>query len=362
MKTILLSTSTLWNCGDDFIRDGLLELLKPKDDIRMIWWNRGYGISNAYANSLKENLALMNYFLVAGTPKWVFNNEAIYKYCLKKAIPLSIIGVGTRDIINNSQYRLLKKIAQSGLCECALARDHIAYSTLEELGFKDVELILDPCFFKAPLSDQREKINIIGWRKQYHLDGDPLLVSKHPFYVVKEVLKKIFFRQKQRSRNKAQYDKLLKDIFDQLPDPKKVIVHDNREIKPAEKLFGKDSVFYATDYNNIFSNYARAKFYVGSRIHGAIPSLIHGANIQLLYTTNKSDVLNSAMSLLSKYYPDIQNSCNIFQFNQSVQADELLSNKQVIDQNQLNHAIEREKLRVRQLIATKPHLSKYLLI
>jgi len=67
MKTVLLGTTSLWNCGDDFIREGVLELLQLKSGVRTLWWNRGYGIKNAYANDLDTNLPLIDYFIAAST-------------------------------------------------------------------------------------------------------------------------------------------------------------------------------------------------------------------------------------------------------------------------------------------------------
>ena len=103
MKTILISTSSLWNCGDDFIREGVMETLDVRDDVRTLWWNRGFGIGESYANDLKLNLSHADYVVIAGTPKWIFNNERIYQHCLQKKIPLALIGVGTRDLIDGGQ-------------------------------------------------------------------------------------------------------------------------------------------------------------------------------------------------------------------------------------------------------------------
>ena len=67
MKTLLLSTSSLWNCGDDFIREGVMELMQFRPDVRILWWNRGYGITDTYANDLRINLPHVDYVILAGT-------------------------------------------------------------------------------------------------------------------------------------------------------------------------------------------------------------------------------------------------------------------------------------------------------
>ncbi len=362
MRTLLFSTSSLWNCGDDFIRDGVTELLQLKDDVRVLWWNRGFGMTPTFANSLRTNLPLMDYFLVAGTPKWVYNNEKIYLYCLKHAVPLSLIGVGTRDIINNRQLKLMKRVAGSSLCELALARDHIAYRTLkDELGFKNVELILDPCFFKQPCQfTSTEKQHILGWREQFGLlYGDPLLPVRHPLYVASAVLKKMFGNIGQRL-NRTAYDQCFKEIYRKLPTPKLVVVHDNREVSKAERLFGKDQVYYASDYHDMFNMFARAKTYTGSRIHGAIPAIIHGASIRLVYTNSKAVLLKDSTDILSKYYPSVTKHIHVDIVGdvQSLAVD--IDDSATMDLDSLRKGIGEEKKRVRNILKNAPILSQYM--
>lgn len=361
MKTILLSTSSLWNCGDDFIREGVLELLQLKEDVRTLWWNRGFGISKTYANSLKVNLPLMNYFIVAGTPKWIFNSEPIYRYCLKKGTPLSIIGVGTRDIYGKSQYNLLKKVAKSGLCEAALARDKSAAETLQELGFKDVELILDPCFFKKPIHQDIRELNILGWREQYSLDADPKLLIRFPGYALRALLEKKIFKRENLVKKRKLYNEFMLNVFNKLPNPKLVTVHDNREIKKAEELFGKEYVFYSTDPNKLFAKYSKAKFYIGSRIHGALPALLHGASIHLIYTTKKSQVLSDAIRILSPNVKDIQTRIKIDIFNTNQRPETIEPPEQPSNNTLLNSALTKERERVHNILKSKPILKKYIL-
>lgn len=162
MKTILFSTTSLHNCGDDFIRDGLLNLINLKPKTNTIWWNRAAVIKRKFSNDLKINLSLMDYFIIAGTPKWIGKNEKIYRYCLKKRVPLSIIGVGTAGGLKNIiQKRLMEKVAASNLCEVALARDYLAKETLEKSGFQNVKLMLDTAFFNFNPQKNDSKYNKI---------------------------------------------------------------------------------------------------------------------------------------------------------------------------------------------------------
>ncbi|ABZ76851.1 hypothetical protein Shal_2292 [Shewanella halifaxensis HAW-EB4] len=361
MKTILFSTSSLWNCGDDYIRDGVNELLQLKEDVRVLWWNRGFGITNSYANALKVNLPLMDYFIVAGTPKWIFNNEKIYQYCLDHSIPLSIIGVGTKDFVTSAQYELMRKIARSGLCEIVIARDKAAYQAFKELGFTNCHLMLDPCFFKPTRPGSTlPKLHIVGWREQYSLDGDPKLALKHPLLVVKRLLSGGALNFADKNKLKQTYDNLFIDYFNRLPSPKIVTVHDNREIAAAEALFGKDNVYYATDYEALFSLYSRAKSYFGSRIHGAIPAIIHGASAQLVYTTEKAEVVTQSMEIIGKSYPEISDFVSVHQFNQEFKTIPPLATSARIELETLHQAIETNRLETQKQLALLPTLRDYL--
>jgi len=357
MRTILLSTSSLWNCGDDFIREGLINILNLKEDVRILWWNRGYGISNTYANDLKVNLPITDYFIVAGTPQWIFRNEIIYKYCLKKGIPISIIGVGTRGLVSSSHYRLMKRVAKSSLCEIALARDETALNTLKEIGFSNAELILDPAFFMKPLKTIK-KINILGWRYQFGCDYDPTLPYNHPLKYLR--MRQIrWIKRKKRNVLRDEYNKYMLHYFASITEPKLVIVHDNREIKEAESIFGKDYVFYSSDYREIFRRYASAKNYIGSRLHGAIPAMIHGSSVHLVYSDSRWKALKSALLILSKYIKNIDKKINITicgenGFNYEHKTLE------PFDKEELQKAIEKEKIKIISLFKSQKVLSDFI--
>lgn len=357
MKTILLSTSSLWNCGDDFIREGLLELLNLKSDIRILWWNRGYGISCSYANDLRVNLPITDYFIMAGTPQWIFRNEIIYEYCLKKSMPISIIGVGTRGLVNIRHHRLMKNVANSGLCELALARDETALNTLRELGFKNAELMLDPAFFMKPL-EKTEKINIFNWRYQYGSDYDPNLLYNHPikFLRMQQIL---LVKKRERKKMRDEYNQYMINLFASMPEPKKVIVHDNREIKEAENIFGKKYIFYSSDYRDIFKFYSSAKNYVGSRLHGAIPALIHGASVRLVYSDTRWKALKAAMSILSPYIEGIDKKIKITICGRNEMLDSYKS-LQPVGKKEIQVAIDKERERIRSLLKNQRILSEFI--
>jgi hypothetical protein len=358
MKTVLISTTSLWNFGDDFIREGVLELLCFRPDVRLIWWNRGYGIKNTYANSLNINLPLIDYFIAAGSPEWMYKNENIYKYCLEHKIPFSIIGVGTRNVFGRLHFSLIRKIAQSELCEVAFARDESALKVFREFGFQNIDLIPDPAFFAMPI-DFEEKINFLGWRDNF-IDYEPSFLFRYPHrWLYKQVSNRIL-RRKLWGSSKRKYDKLMQEIFCSMPEPKMVIVHDNREVQKAERLFGAEYVFYSSDYRRIFEKYSQARIYIGSRIHGAIPSLIHGASAYLIYSNPKAKVLETSIDILSRYSLDISQKAKVY-YLEDGQIDLKKYEENSLDRKIIAEAISREGQRIREILKKQSILRDFIL-
>jgi len=346
MKTILISTSSLWNCGDDFIRNGVLNLLNLKSDVRTIWWNRANGVRSVFANDLRLNLRHCDYFVVAGTPTWINNTEYIYRYCLNNRIPIALIGVGSRGgIYNFRQKNLLHRLAASGLVEICLVRDELALEVLEGYGFKNVTLIPDPAFFVSPLAGDNS-VSILGWR-DYTVPEKVKLKDS-----ARRLIERISGNHKEFSAFVKWYDRFMQDVFRHSPDPKIVVVHDNREIKRAEELFGKDHVFYSTDYREIFKVYSTAKTYTGSRIHGAIPSVVHGACVNLLYLIDKCRVLENSADILSKHVAGIKNSMKVVYLkDQDVSFPQDFVDT-MPDRDAIHSALEKEKRDIRNILKT----------
>lgn len=354
MKTILISTSSLWNCGDDFIRNGVLNLLNLKSEVRTIWWNRANGVRSAFANDLKLNISHCDYFIVAGTPTWINSTEYIYRYCLKNRVPIALIGVGSRGgIWNFRQKNLLRKLAKSDLVEICMVRDEFAFETLKGYGFGDVTLILDPAFFVTPLATNG-KVNILGWRD----------------YTVPEKMKLRDYAKRTVGRVRPNhrelrtfvkwYDRFMQDIFHQLPSPRLVVVHDNREIKRAEGLFGAEYVFYSTDYRQIFKIYSGAKTYIGSRIHGAIPCFVHGACVNLLYLIDKAHVFENSAEILSKRVAGIKNSMKVVYIqNRNIRFPQDFVDT-TPDRNAIRLALDEEKVNIQKILKQRKVLSTFL--
>lgn len=356
MARILLSTTSLWNCGDDFIREGVLNLLQLRQGVQTIWWNRGFGISPSYANDIHVNLQHVDYFIVAGTPQWVMLNERIFEECLRRGIGIAIIGVGTRGIINSAHRSLMMKVASSDLCEIALARDKPALDSLTELGFKNASLILDPAFFATRLCSEKTQ-TIYGWRDFRITTRDPRFPIQHPFKWLRH--KQIDFLNQRHNENIINdYNKMMVTLFDAMQGEKIVLVHDNREISMASSLFGSNNVYYYSDYQDVFRVYSSAKAYIGSRIHGAIPSLIHGAPVHLIYRDPRYHVLSAAKEILEKYISNIKESITV----DIVDAKRTygLATQTLQGTIDLSVALETESRRVRKLLLQAKTLSSFL--
>jgi len=352
MKTILISTSSLWNCGDDFIRKGLLDLMGLRPLIRTVWWNRAYGVTPTFANDIHVNLRATDYILIAGTPEWLDRNEELYRYALRHGLPISLVGVGLRGCMKSaSQRKLLQDVAQSGLVEVCLVRDRVALNFLRECGFKNADLMLDPAFFMKPLSNTKTH-HALCWRNI--AQPRPALFRRPlPFAYW-------MWRGRGRSeRRSSMYNRFMQAVFAAMAEPKIVIVHDNREIRPAERLFGTDRVFYSTDCQELLKVYSSAMSYVGSRIHGAVAAAIHGSCCHLIYANIKACVLQDSVSLLSRYMDGVDEGIKV-----SFLEDEGLDISDVggvpFDRVAFSMALRKEETRIRKRLLDAPELREYI--
>jgi polysaccharide pyruvyl transferase WcaK-like protein len=357
MKTILLSTTSLWNCGDDFIREGIMRLLSPALTTNVIWWNRGWGIHNSYANSLSENLKMSDYVIIAGTPQWMMLNEPLYKHCLQQGKPLAIIGVGTNPLMNQHHRKLLTAVAKSGLCELALARDSAACNTLQACGMRDADIMMDPAFF-MPLADpiSEQTFNILGWRDYSISTHDPRMWHAHPIRCLRQAQQACLAGVSRRAETDA-YNAWALRTYRSMGGPKYVVVHDNREVASARKIFGRESVLYNTDYKRIRNLYGNCGSYVGSRLHGAIPALVHGASVHLVYKDSRIAAFTAGLDMLAKHAPMLQKRVRVTDISNFTPPPDLPEVK-LAGRREVSIAVDHEIDRVRKLVSGTPHLSK----
>lgn len=281
MKTVLLSTSCLWNCGDDFIREGLLRCLNLRNDVQILWYNRGWGIEAKFANSLAVNLDLADYIIMAGTPEWVDLNEQLYQHAIRFRKRIALLGVGrTGGYLPEKHKELMDAVAEARVIDMAIARDEIAPRYLKQFGLSP-HIHCDPALFLKPLAGPRD-LNILGYRAWGGLGPH----EPHTAHDIK------------RDGPSAELDSYLLDAWHAMSDPKCVTVHDNREICTARTLFGKENVWYSTDPWKMYEVYGRCAYYIGARIHGFVAALVHGAAAHLIYPTDKAVTMETAIKRL----------------------------------------------------------------
>ena len=162
----------------------------------------------------------------------------------------------------------MRRTVKAGLITVAITRDHIARELLKELHV-EAEVMADPAFFCPPLSSEQE-LNIVGYRGIGLGPREPM--SSHV---------------RRAGGPSANLDQLLRWAWDRMREPKVAVVHDNREIKAADELFD-GRVYYSSDASDLYRLYSRCRYYVGSRIHGFVPTLVHGAPAHLIYPTDKA--------------------------------------------------------------------------
>lgn len=268
-NTVLLSTSTCWNAGDDWIRRGLLTVLDLRREVRQLWWNRGWGIEDSYANSLNVNLPETDYVIMAGTPEWVDQNEALYRHCLRHDKPMALLGVGrTGGYVRHRHEDLMRRVSESGLVEVAVARDTIALDLLERLEI-EASVLCDPAVFIPVRQPQDPGTFIAGYR------GWGAMESTVTY-------------QRRNGGPAQRIDQHLEDVWASTEGPKIAVVHDNREMEAARQLFGARNVFYSSDERQLLDWYSLGNAYVGGRIHGFVAALAHGASAHLIYHTDKA--------------------------------------------------------------------------
>ena len=319
----------------------------------------------------------MDYFIVAGSPQWIERNEPILIYCLKHKIPISFIGIGTNNLISKWHRKLLSLVAKSQLCEIVLTRDSIAKQIMIDIGFKNVIQILDPAFFInysdiIDFKDDKrhsENYNVLCWRNfqnesLLYPSGVPTIRNK-PLLFLRIKINREFNKKKKivLKRDKSRdysLDKYLLKTFKRMDDPKRVIVHSNYEIKNAERLFGKEYVYYCTNYIDMLKIYAQTKNYIGTRIHGAISAIVNGASTLLIYHSTKVKAFSEGIDKLSEDYPEIKNFTKVL--NVSKISNEIFD-KQLyqIDIYKIENAIYKNLSEIQKILRNLEILGSYMI-
>jgi hypothetical protein len=75
--------------------------------------------------------------------------------------------------------------------------------------------------------------------------------------------------------------------------PDAVTVHDARELPEARRIFGRDDVFFSSDWREYLPIYSSAIAAVVGRIHAAVPCAACGAATRIVYGLPKVEALSA---------------------------------------------------------------------
>ena len=269
---IVLSTSTFFWQGDDFIRDGVRALL-PRGLLAdgEVWAPRTsceFGEDRQplwrcarTMPSIKECLKGARAFVLAGTPAWMGGSlNEWWEACIETTTPIWLIGVG-RNLKGNED--LLERAKP--LIQVATTRDANATKMLRNAGVP-CQRFLEPGFHAPYWKPKPKKLRIVlAYRGKRH-GGEPDDDARHAVY-------------------RAVYAKF-KDRIDS------VVVHQPDEIETARKLFGR-TAFFSHEPRRYAEVYCQTQCYIGGRLHGAVPVLACGGEAHLLYHADKTEALTA---------------------------------------------------------------------
>jgi len=263
---IIINTSTGWNMGDDLIREGVVELLGLRGatmlfiDRHILKGGKRIHQESKMLPSVEEMAEQASLLVVAGTPEWCGGGVApLYAACAKRSVPTYIVGVG-RTGSPGQLLRLKDNIAK------ATARDDAALEFIRKQGI-ECERFLDPAFY-APRPKCEKQVDLVVC---YRAAG-----------------------------GNGVYSSQLDDYWRRFADmhkPDIVTVHEPQEISRARAIFGKEKVFFSSEWHAFMPIYVSAKRVFSGRIHGAVPSLASGATTWIVYDRPKVECLSTVAAI-----------------------------------------------------------------
>ena len=272
---IVLNTTVGWQVGDDLIRRGVEDLLGLRA-------NRDYGtyyVNRAQAEvpacrmtdgeleapsapwnpyhevqrgrpSCHDVMRGARLFVCAGTPEWASRAEGWWAAAIAHRVPIALVGVGMPQ---GSAMVLVREAASRGLVVAATARDRAA---LGELGRSGVEARWYPCPATVgwPLDpSNRDRVDVLNPRLS--CAGRPVRRDQLDFWA--------------RVAADPSYSHC------------RLVVHEPAEVAEARAMFGREPFFSsrAEDYADL---YLSTRWYLGGRLHGALPVAAAGGAVNLL--------------------------------------------------------------------------------
>lgn len=277
---IIISTTTGWNCGDDYIRQGVLSIMNiDLDRCNLIYWDRRPDSARTHGNDQQAMLDLADAVIIAGTPEWLGKTSELYKLASAKGLPIALVGVGM-DGAPRGDFEDVAFANAAKHVKFAMARDEVALKKLKALGVTNAFIGPDPAFL-APYQVPDDEFHTICWRHLWRgVDLNPPL-PKFDYAIDRE-----------NGTLRAMIDSL-----EGLGVAVRVVVHDHREKFGACIALLRDASFFSDPacmrYSNVYS--------ISHRIHGLIPTLAMGGAGCIRYCNRKAQVLRHSIDCLSEY-------------------------------------------------------------
>jgi hypothetical protein len=245
---ILISTTTHWNPGDDFIREGIFNLLPELRRHNVQYHDRSPRVPEKH---FERNAAWCDLYIHAGTPDWLHKHDAEYRLLQELDKPYAFIGVGNPG--GNQRFELYKNwlvpTLTSPLCLAVIVRDPSTSAVLTEWGIPHEHLPC-PAYFLFPEEYPYPfRCSLIGLGCYGFNQGNHLPNSEAEAYFS-------FFRRLETDLLKRGEQVVC-------------ICHTHEEYLAVRKIL-QSPCFLSDRWEDYLPVYASLKCYVGSRVHGAI--------------------------------------------------------------------------------------------
>ena len=272
-KRIIFSSTRGWNPGDEFILEGIRNVLRAAGvEFVEILYNRhplvrtGFGGDkllrgasflladnpDLQVKKLKNGKRIMfmdnsfypvnervaDYIIFAGTPEWAGKrNRELYKYALKHKIRGALLGVGLKNEITDVEREYL-----SNYVDTIVTRDSESYEQLKEFGaIKGV----CPALFSAGDVRKVEGLNRVGIVFQ----GTGLWANS----ISVEIFDKLV----------PVYNQILKEFSGE------IICHHFADYVRAVEIFGYGApTYYTSNWRDLLNHYRNFDIVIGTRLHG----------------------------------------------------------------------------------------------
>lgn len=250
---VLIGTACNWNPGDEFIRDGLCNLLPELGRHEVRYFDR----NPRMREEMEGVFEWPDLYLHAGSPAWYRQYEAEYRVLMRRKVPYAFVAVGASSMAGyRERASWMKEFVSHPLCLVLTARDATTLRFCHEtLGAcrgsshdGDCTVHGLPCsaYFYWPSYEPKPFSGTptiaLGVPRVEHFERD-VEIFKH--------LEREALRRKFKVR---------------------VVCHERGEAERAKKHLKTADIFFSEAYQDYRRFYASIQGYMGARVHGAIPT------------------------------------------------------------------------------------------